>query len=164
VSEETSPTTAEIGPHGVTLPAFARISAELAEGDRPTAVVLEAHGLDEARWNESTMYWMKRLGDDALEHGEHATLAHLYSEAFARAQSALRPLPPMAVEEYAAIVAEIQSTGSPALPLAQRALSSADYIRLSRHFAEKMAADPDAAKRFFDHLQTLQPTAEEVEV
>ena len=163
-SGERAPETVEVGPHGVTLAAQARITAALAEGDTPYSEVLAAHGLDDPAWSAATIYWMKRLGDDALEHGERATLALLYSEAFSQAQDALKPLPELDVEGYAAIVAEIQATGSPAQPLAKRRLSNADYLRLSRHFAAVLSADAAQAKRYFTRLQALQPAAHEVDV
>jgi hypothetical protein len=150
-------------PHGVTLFDHAQISAELAEGDRDAARVLAVHGLNDAQWNEATRHWMKRLGDDVRAHAENARVPIVYSDAFSRAQDAIKPVPPMEVEGYAAIVAAIQAAGSPEQPLAARSLSQADYLRLSRHFARVMSSDPAQAARFFDHLQALGP-AEEVEV
>ncbi|MEZ4447384.1 MAG: hypothetical protein R3B72_50375 [Polyangiaceae bacterium] len=152
-----APTTLEVGPHGLTLVAFARISAELAEGDRPMQEVLDAHGLDETQWNASSNFWMKRMGDDALANGQHATLALVFSDAFAQAQAHLKAIPSLTIEDYAAIVVEIQTQGSAVRPLAQRNLSNADYIRASRHFAALMASDPAVAERFFEQLQKLQP-------
>lgn len=149
-------------PHGVTLFDHAQISAEIAEGDRPTSAVLEAHRLTEAQWNEVTLHWMKRMGDDVMKNRENARIAIVYSDAFAKAQDALKPLPPVDVEGYAALVAAIQRSGSPAPPLSARNLSNADYLRLSRHFARSMASDPAEAKRFFDTLQAHQPPAEAV--
>ena len=156
--------TAERGaPHGVTLFDHAQISAELAEGDRPLATILEAHQLTEAQWNEATLYWMQRMGDDVMDHQERARIPIVYSDAFSKAQDALKPVPEMDVDGYAALVAAVQAAGSPAPPLAARALSTADYLRLSRHFAKLMASDPAQAKRFFESLQALQPPAEEIE-
>jgi hypothetical protein len=126
--------------------------------------LLEAHQLTESEWNEATLYWMKRMGDDTMKHAEHATIPIVYSDAFSKAQDALKPLPAMDIEGYAALVAAIQTAGSPAAPLAVRGLSNADYLRLSRHFAGAMAADPMLARQFFDLLQALQPPAEAVEL
>ncbi|WP_437841395.1 hypothetical protein [Sorangium sp. So ce1153] len=151
-------------PHGVTLIDHAQMSAELAEGDRALARVLETRGLTEAQWNESTLYWMQRMGDDVMDHAERARIPIVYSDFFAKAQDALKPLPAMDVEGYATLVAAIQAAGSPAQPLAARGLSTADYLRLSRHFARAMAADTELARRFFEVLQALAPPADEVEV
>ncbi|MEJ7728280.1 MAG: hypothetical protein WKG00_03610 [Polyangiaceae bacterium] len=151
-------------PHGVTLFDHARISAEVAEADRSQAAILESHGLTEAQWNEATQYWMRRMGDDVMQNQQHARVPLLYSDAFSGAQDALKPLPRMDIEGYATLVAAIQNTGSPAPPLAARALSMADYLRASRHFARLMAADAAQAQRFFEILQALQPAAEEVEL
>jgi hypothetical protein len=151
-------------PHGVTLFDHARISAELAEGDRTLEAVLEANRLTEAQWNEATLYWMKRMGDDALDHGERARIPLVYSEAFSKAQDALKPLPPMNVEGYAELVAAALATGSAADALAPRNLSNADYLRLSRHFAQVLASDPVQAKRYFDRLKELAPAVDEVDL
>jgi hypothetical protein len=147
-------------PHGITLFDHAQISAELAEGERPLAEVLDAHRISEAEWNESTQYWMKRLGDDVLVNAERARIPIVYSDAFGKAQDAIKPLAPMEVEQYAELVAAIQAEGSPDQPLAQRGLAQADYLRLSRHFARAMAADPALSKRFFDRLQALEAPSE----
>ncbi|KYF68179.1 hypothetical protein BE11_36390 [Sorangium cellulosum] len=162
--EDDQSTTERGAPHGVTLFDYAEISAELAEGDRALARVLEVRGLTEAQWNEATLYWMRRMGDDVMAHAERARIPIVYSDAFARAQDALKPLPAMDIEGYAALVGAIQATGSPAQPLAARGLSTADYLRLSRHFARAMAADAEQSRRFFEVLQSLAPPAEEVDV
>ncbi|WP_441292246.1 hypothetical protein ACSRUE_19220 [Sorangium sp. KYC3313] len=162
--EDDEETAARGAPHGVTLFDHAQISAEIAEGDRALARLLEARGLTEAQWHEVTLYWTQRMGDDVMDHAERARIPLVYSDAFSKAQDALRPLPAMDVEGYAALVAAIQAAGSPAQPLAARGLSTADYLRLSRHFARAMAAAPEQARRFFEVLQALSPPAEEVEV
>ncbi len=152
-----SEATEQGAPHGITLFDHAQISAELAEGAQPLSVVLATRELSEAQWNESTQYWMKRMGDDALANGERARIPLVYSDAFSKAQDALKPLPPLQVEAYAEIVAETQVEGAPDQALARRGLSHADYIRLSRHFAQAMAADPALSQRFFDRLQSFAP-------
>jgi len=146
-------------PHGITLFDHAQISAEIAEGDRSMAEVLKAHELSEAQWNESTIYWMSRMGDDVREHGQDARVPHVYSDAFGKAQNALKPVPPMDAASYAKLVVEIQLAGSPANPLALRALSTADYLRLSRHWARVLSSDPEQSKIFFEVYQALQPAA-----
>ena len=118
-------------PHGITLLDHAQIAAEIAEGDRPTAEVLHARGLTEAQWNESTIYWMTRLGDDVREHGQDARIPHVYSDAFSKAQDAIKPVPSMDAASYAQLVVDIQLAGGPAQPLAARGLSTADYSRVT---------------------------------
>jgi hypothetical protein len=139
---------AEAPPHGITLFDHAEIAAEIAEGDRPLAEVLAARKLTDEAWNESTMFWMKRMGDDALAHGKDARVALVYSDAFSRAQDARRAVVDMPPEAYAALVVEIQRTGSPARPLASRGLSTADYLRLSRAYAATLTTDAEVAARF----------------
>lgn len=143
-------------PHGLTLFDHAQISAEIAEGDRPMAAVLTAHNLTEAQWNESTMYWMARIGNDALEHGQDARIPHVYSDAFGAAQDALKPVRAMDAASYAKLVVDIQRAGGPAQPLAARGLSTADYLRLSRHWAYILSTDPAQARTYFEAYQALQ--------
>ena len=161
--DDDSETAARGAPHGVRLFDHAQLAAEVAEGDKPDAKLLEAHNLSEAAWNEATVYWMTRMGDDVMDHAEKARIPLVYSDAFSKAQDALKPLPAMDVDGYATLVAAIQHTGSPAQPLAARNLSTADYLPLSRHFAKAMAADAMRAQRLFESLQALGPEAEEVD-
>lgn len=147
-------------PYGITLFDHATIAAELAEGDRPYAEVLEAHQLSDAQWNESTSYWMTRMGDDVRERGKDAMIPQLYSDAFGKAQGALGQAPSMDAPSYARLVVEIQMAGGPARPLAARGLSTADYLRLSRHFARVLSSDPEQARVYFEAYQAAQPISE----
>ncbi|WP_437961320.1 hypothetical protein WME76_17895 [Sorangium sp. So ce119] len=142
-------------PHGITLTDHARISAEMAEGDRPLAAILDARRLSEAAWNESTVYWMAHLGDDVREHGQAARMPHVYSDAFGEAQDALKPVSAMDAASYAKLVVDIQLAGGPAQPLAARGLSTADYLRLSRHWARVLSSNPEQSKIFFEMYQAL---------
>ncbi|WP_437291007.1 hypothetical protein [Sorangium sp. So ce406] len=144
-------------PHGITLFQHAEISAEIAEGDRSQADILKAHELTEAQWGEASIFWMTRIGDDVREHGEDARIPHLYSDAFSKAQDALKPPPSLDAASYARLVVDIQAAGGTAQPLAARNLSLADYLRLSRHMARVLSADPAESKAFFDAYQGLQP-------
>jgi hypothetical protein len=144
-------------PHGITLFDHAQIAAEIAEGNRSTADILDAHRLTEAQWAESTIHWMTRMGDDVREHGEKARIPHVYSDAFAKAQDALKPVPPSDAAAYAKLVVDIQIAGGPAEPVAARGLSMADYLRLSRHWARVLSEDPAEGKAFFDAYQAAQP-------
>lgn len=150
--------TAEHGaPHGITLFDHAQISAAIAEGDRPLSEILAPRGLTEDQWNESSAFWMTRMGDDVREHGKDARIPRVYSDAFSRAQDAAKPVPPMDAAAYAKLVVDIQIAGGPAAPLAARGLSNADYLRISRHWARVLSSDPAQAKTFFDAYQALQP-------
>lgn len=152
--------TAEHGaPHGITLFDHAQISAAIAEGDRPLAEILTPRGLNEAQWNESCAYWMTRMGDDVREHGKDARIPRVYSDAFSRAQDSVKPAPPMDAAAYAKLVVDIQRAGGPAEPLSARGLSTADYLRLSRHWARVLSTDPAQQKTFFETYQALQPAA-----
>lgn len=161
LDDDVSRETAEHGaPHGITLFDHAQISAAIAEGDLGMAAVLKARGLTEAQWNESTMYWMTRIGDDVREHGKDARIPHVYSDAFGKAQDALKPVRSMDVASYASLVVDIQRAGGPSQPLAARGLSTADYLRLSRYWAHILSTDPAQAKTYFEAYRALQPEEE----
>jgi hypothetical protein len=142
-------------PHGIALFDHAHITAEIAEAGASIASVLERRGLTERQWNESTMYWMKRLGDDVLAHGADARVPVVYSDAFAEAQDKLKPLPALDAPGYAKLVVDVQLAGGPAEPLRARSLSTADYLRLSRHWARVLSSDPAQAAAFFAAYQAL---------
>ncbi len=144
-------------PHGIDLEQHARISAALAEGTRPQREVLEALGITEAQWNESSAYWMPKLAEDAQRNGAAARLPIVYSNAFSEAQDAAAPVPQMSPEDWAQLTVEIQVEGGPGQPLARRNLSLADYLRLARHFAKRLSSDPEEQRRFFERFLALQP-------
>jgi hypothetical protein len=101
---------------------------------------------------------MKRIGDDVLEHGQDARVPHVYSDAFSKAQDALKPVPEMDAATYAKLVVDVQIAGGPEQPLALRGLSTADYLRLSRHWARVLSTDPGQAAVFAEVYERLQPT------
>jgi hypothetical protein len=142
-------------PHGITLFDHAQISAAIAEGDRPQADILEARGLTESQWNDSTIYWMTRLGDDVQNNGKDARIPLVYSDAFGQAQDTLKPVPVMDAASYAKLVVDIQVAGGPAEPLAVRGLSMADYLRLSRQWARVLSSEPEQAKLYFEAYTAL---------
>jgi hypothetical protein len=128
----------------VDLIAYAEISADVAEGDRPVADILAARGLTEAQWVEACVFWGQRMAEDAREGGR-VTLA--FSEAFCKAQDGKRPLPPLSVEDWAALTLEIETHGSAPRALAARNLSLADHSRLVRHWAKALASDASLRAR-----------------
>ncbi len=139
----------------ITLEDHARISARIAEGDVSTKDVLAAEGVTDDEWNSATAYWMQAMADDAAKRGAETTVALDYSDAFSRAQDAIRPVPEMTPEEWAQLTAEILVSGGPARPLAARMLSKADFIRLARHFAKRLSHDPAQNKRFAETFAAL---------
>lgn len=142
-------------PGGVTLFDHAEISAALAEGDHTEAEILEARGLSAATWQEASLFWMQRMGDDVRDHAEKARMPLVYSDAFSAAQDGLKPLPPMDAEGYAALTADVLRAGGPAEPLARRGLSQADFLRLGRHFARVLSTDPAENKVFQEAFERL---------
>jgi len=121
-------------PHGIDLLAYAVISADLAEGDRLYPDVLAAKNLTEAQWTEATLFWAQQMGEQAIA----------FSDAFARAQDAKRPLIILTVTEWYELDRAIDTLGL-AKALAQRSLALADYSRLIRHWAREIATNPAVA-------------------
>lgn len=147
-------------PNGITLEQHAAITAEIAEGTWKQADIFERHRISENEWNDASQYWLMEMARDAQEKGIDADLAIIYSDVFSRAQDALRPLPAMTPEEWAALTVEVQQQGPPE-PLARRNLSTADYLRLARHFAKVLSSDPLSERRFFQAYEALQPKPDE---
>jgi hypothetical protein len=133
----------------------ARITAQIAEGDRLLKDVLAAEGVSENEWNDATVHWMNAMAADAAAKGAGAVVAIDYADVFGKAQDAIKPVPAMTPEEWAALTVEVLNAGGPAKPLAARNLSKADYLRLSRHWAKRLAANPAENKRFFATFEAL---------
>ncbi|AGP41420.1 hypothetical protein BE04_11245 [Sorangium cellulosum] len=92
-------------------------------------------------------------------HGQDARIPLVYSDAFGKAQDALKLPLTMDAASYAKLVVDIQVAGGPTQPLAVRGLSLADYLRLSRHMARVLSSDAAEAKTFSEAYQHLQPAA-----
>lgn len=133
---------AEGPPCGVHLLAYAALSADLAEGDRPRAEVLAAHRLTEDDFTRVTLFWAHRMADDAEARGADAKVPELFSEAFARAQDQKKPPPALTVEAWAALTEEIARADSPEPALRARGLTLPDYLRAARAWARALASDP----------------------
>lgn len=128
----------------IDLDAYARISADLAEGDRPMREVLEAYGVAEAAWNDATLHWNVTMAEAARTD---PSMAIRFSELFAAAQDAKKPIAPLDVAGYAALVNDVEAIGL-ARALAARQLSNADYFRLVRHWARAIARDPALSRQY----------------
>jgi len=146
-------------PANVSMATHAVVAATLAEGGASHAKVLASMGLTETQWNESTLYWMAKLAEDAQQRGAEAQLAIEYSTAFAEAQTAAAPVIAMTPEEWAHLTVEIQVEGSTGEPLARRDLSLADYLRLVRDFSRRLSTDAAEQQRFFATYQSLHSVA-----
>jgi hypothetical protein len=139
--------------HGISLATFASISAALAEGDRPRADVLQAFDLDEARWVDASTDWQRRLIFEAMA-SDSTELSLEYSARFAEAQDKLKPLLPLSPEDWARLVHDVSSSGlAPALQ--KRALSEADFARLSRAWTKQLAENRELSSRYFAAFYSL---------
>ena len=145
----------------VTLEQFAAIAAELAEADRPARDVLVAHGLSEEAWRELRDHHHRAVIADALASDEPG-MAEAYATAFARTQDALKPVPDLTPEAWAELVVQCGAHGAEDA-VAALGFSSADYLRLCRHWAKKLGQDRAAAQRyaaaFYAHESKAQADA-----
>lgn len=128
----------------IDLEAYAKISADLAEGDRPTREVLESYGVAESAWNDATLHWNVTMAEAARTD---PSMAIRFSELFAAAQDAKKPIAPLDVAGYADLVNDVEAVGL-ARALAKRQLGNADYFRLVRHWARALARDPELSRTY----------------
>jgi hypothetical protein len=130
----------------------------MAEGDRSLADVLRANALTEEQWSDATRYWSARMADDARESAELSVPPRVvldFSEAFAKAQDALRPLPVLDPRGWAALKRDVDERG-PGKALADRQLRLADYSRLVRYWAKRIANDPVARAAVDDEMDAFE--------
>lgn len=134
----------------------AEISAEIAEGDGPAPAILKRHGLTDQEWTEATRVWMQALADDVQTNGIEAKLAIQYSDRFAEHQQQLKPAEPYTPEMWAELEYELERSDTPEEPLARRQLSAADYMRLVRIYAKRVAEEPEVAMRMDERRAALE--------
>lgn len=136
----------------IDLALYAMISAELAEGARPARDVLGAFDLDESAWAALSRAFGEQMAADA---GDEGALAIAFSAAFAAHQDRLRPVPPLTVEQWAALQYDVDSHDAPAVTLATHGLSLPDYFRLVRRWATLLGRDPALGARYESAVAAL---------
>lgn len=134
---------------------YATISADLAEGDRPLADVLQTHGVTADAWTAANREWADRMATDARDSallGVPPRVTLDFAEAFADAQDRKRPLLALDPKGWWTLKRDVDARG-PKKALAERGLRLADYTRLVRFWAKAAATDPavrDALAAFED--------------
>src|SRR5512145_1338293 len=139
----------------------AKISAEIAEGQETEAEVLKRYALTSEQWNDVTLEVMTAIADDVQKNGVEATLAIQYSDVFAAHQQSLKPASAMTPEQWAELQFDIEREGSPERPLLTRQMSLADYMRVMRVFAKRIAEEPEIAMRVERRTEELEAQSEE---
>ncbi len=124
----------------------------MAEGDRPQDVVLASFGLSDLEWLEAQVVWNRALAEDEVADGE---LASAFGSHFAAAQDALKPVPELTPEQWAAAEDDVAEHGMAGLK--EHRLSEGDFARLKRRWAATMAADRSAAERYRAALFARHP-------
>ncbi len=129
------------------LEVYARICAECAEGTQPVTAVLERWGFTQTQWQQANERWLALILQDAQAKGADCDLALAYADAFGKAQDDLAKCTELTPEEWALMNLQVQKVGL-APVLAARGLSDADYLRLVRYWATRLARDFDAQRRY----------------
>ncbi|XYH96683.1 hypothetical protein ACMHYB_54400 [Sorangium sp. So ce1128] len=124
---------------GIDLATYAALAVRLAEGGEPRAVVLARVGLDEARWLSIEKTWLLRIATSLLQ--QDLSLSQEHEEASAVARGALAPPPPLALEEYAALVAGIEAGRDAGVLLAGAKLTPAAFARHKLAWEARLASD-----------------------
>jgi hypothetical protein len=131
---------------GFDLAAYAGVAASLAQRSEPRAATLARSGLTEARWTRIEKTWLLRVATAFLR--DDVSLGKDHDEAFQAAQRALAGDPATTLEEYAALVAEIEGGRDAAQAMAAAGLSPAAFAAVQRRWAARIAADPGLASSF----------------
>jgi len=133
----------------IDLDAYARLTVALARAGAGREAVLEAHGLDETRWQAIDDLWQQRLSEavDAVSDEQPVPpFLEQYSYAMDRAQ-ADEP-EPMTLDRFVAATRIARAGGDVAKALERIGITMGDYLRANRHFMQRMAKDEELADRF----------------
>ena len=140
-----------VAPHEceVNLDAYARLTVAVARAGANREAVLEAHGLDEARWQAIDDGWQKRLSDamDATTDEQPVPpFLEQYAHAMDRAQS--EEVDVMPLDRFVAATRAVRAGGDVGRSLERLGLTMDEYLRAHRSFMQRMAKDDDLAARF----------------
>jgi hypothetical protein len=131
---------------GFDLAAYAGVAAALAQRAEPRAVTLARAGLNEARWTRIEKTWLLRIAGAFLR--QDVSLGKEHDDAFQAAQAALAGDPATTLEEYAALIAEIEGGRDAAQAMTCAGLSPAAFAAVQRRWTARVAADPGLASSF----------------
>lgn len=140
------------GPEDVA--AYGAIAGALAAGRRPRAEVLAEHGLDEEMWQGIDDAWqaMLSVAITACEVGVPPLLT-AYAEAFALAQRAEAQPALLSLERYVEATRALErSNGEIAAAMKNVGVTLDEFLRANEHWARRMIADPELARRFAELL------------
>src|SRR5262249_49703888 len=131
--------------HGIDLDAYARIAAELAERAQDRRRILSEHRLDEMRWLDVEKTWLLRVAVAAMQRD--LSLGEDLDRAYAAAQATLGAVEPTrSLQEYAALLAQIESGREVPVVLAEAKLSLGDWVRLQRAWTARIVQDAALAE------------------
>ncbi len=142
--------------HGLTVQAYAAVYAATAEGF-PLELVLDQIGIVPEAWPPIDEAWIETLAEDLDRDG---TLGNTFEAALLRAQDSYRrPIPPLD-EDPAAWIRFARAWAAASEPLAflrHRGLEQNDLVRLQRHWARRIADEPELQKTIAEVMQEENP-------
>jgi hypothetical protein len=133
----------------VDLDAYARLTVALARSGPEREALLEAEGLDEARWQAIDDAWQKRLFDAMDEITDVQPVPPFieqFSHAMDRAQT--DDSPTMTLDRFVAATRAVRAGGDVGKSLERLGLTMDEYLRANRYFMQKMAQDDELAASF----------------
>jgi hypothetical protein len=140
-----------VAPHEaeINLDAYARLAVALARAGPDRATVLEAHGLDEGRWQAIDDLWQARLSD-AMDQITDAAPVPPFIEQFSRAMDRAQSddSQVIAFERYAEATRAVRRGGEVAKSHARLGLTTDEYLRANRYWVQRMAEDDELAAAF----------------
>ncbi len=133
----------------INLDAYARLTVAVARAGAKREAVLQAHGLDETRWQAIDDAWQMRLSeamDQVTDEQPVPPFLEQFSHAMDRAQS--EESETMTLDRFVAATRVVRAGGDVGRALERLGLTMEDYLRANRYFMQKMAKDDDLAARF----------------
>ncbi len=129
--------------------AFAELAATLADPAVDRAAILEAHGLDEDRWEALDNAWQARISAEENACGDNIPpLLTAYSDAFVRAQRARQKTALLPFEKFIELVRALRYGGDAAATLQRFGTTFPAFLASQQHWMDKMMKDDELADRW----------------
>jgi hypothetical protein len=129
--------------------AFADLAATLADPAVDRAAILEAHGLDEDRWEALDNAWQARISAEEQTCGDNIPpLLTAYSNAFVRAQRARQKTALLPFEKFIELVRALRYGGDAAATLQRFGTTFPAFLASQQHWMDLMMKDEELSDRW----------------
>lgn len=129
--------------------AYAALVAALADPSADRATTLDAHGLDEERWEALDNAWQARISADEEACGDKVPpLLAAYSDALARAQRARQKGAILSFEKFIELVRALRYGGDVTATLQRFGVTFQVLMASQQHWLEEMKKDDVLATRW----------------